>query len=163
MKTEMPVLLLCAAASLGGCGGHSAAREAQRPAGNVAIGENGVPVAAASPARRPHVDPRVLPSAFQGHWGLTAADCDASRPDAPGLMKIHGSAIDFHDATEKVRALERNGGYTVHVLLDVTGRAGPGSGAGSGAGQRRETLALALGGTRIVRTTPRGTARYERC
>lgn len=96
-----------------------------------------------------------FPTAYQGHWGRTASDCDISRPDAPGLMKIGGARLDFHDATATARTLAARDPYRITADLDYKG--------GGRIWQRREVLTLEVGGTRLARTDASGTHRYEHC
>lgn len=145
--------LLWTMALLAGCGGHPAKRNEQA-AVNIIVADDGKPVGVANSISGRTVA-RDLPTAFQGHWGLTAADCDLSRPDAPGLMKIRGNVLDFQASTARVRTLRSQDGYHVVAELDVR--------AGGRTEQHSETLALELGGTRLTRTVPGGTLRYEHC
>lgn len=96
-----------------------------------------------------------FPTAYQGHWGLTPADCDISRPDAPGLMKVSGATLDFHGSTAKARTLTARDPYRITADLDFTG--------GGRSWPRREVLTLEVGGTRLARAEAGGTYRYEKC
>lgn len=96
-----------------------------------------------------------FPTAFQGNWGQTLADCDASRPDAPGLMKVRGATLDFHDSTATARTLTARDPYRIVADLDYKG--------GERNWQHRETLSLELGGIRLSRSGAGGTYRYEKC
>lgn len=107
----------------------------------------------------PHAGPErgklAFPTAYQGRWGLTPADCDLSRPDAPGLMKVSGATLDFHGATAKARTLTARDPYRVTADLDFMG--------GGRSWRRREVLTLEVGGTRLARAEAGGTYRYEKC
>ena len=104
------------------------------------------------PARRVAL---TFPTAFQGHWGQTLADCDVSRPDAPGLMKVRGATLDFHDSAATARTLTARDPYRIVADLDYK--------RGERSWQRRETLSLELGGIRLARSGAGGTSRYEKC
>lgn len=64
---------------------------------------------AATPAATPAPLPSEIPAAFQGRWGLSAADCTAEAGAATGLLEITGTELTFH---ESVGTLEEVTGAT---------------------------------------------------
>lgn len=48
-----------------------------------------------------------MPSALQGRWGLTPADCTSTRGDAKGLLVISGDDLKFYES----RAVPADGAH----------------------------------------------------
>ena len=46
-----------------------------------------------------------IPAAVQGRWGLVAADCEAGRADAKGLLTIDGASLKFYESVGKLTAV----------------------------------------------------------
>jgi len=100
-------------------------------------------------------DTEVIPAAFHGRWGLTPADCVASRSDTKGLLVVSADNIRFYEAQAKPA------GELRHTPKSVSG-----SFAFTGEGQnwtRHEVLELQ--DHKLVRTesAPMQSYTYARC
>lgn len=101
--------------------------------------------------------PDSLPPAFEGRWGEKPSDCDFSRSDTTGLLRLKGDTLNFYESTATAKLV--GGASRYKVIADLTFR-------DSGkTWQARETYELTAGGTVLLRTAPAlgKTYRYERC
>lgn len=111
-----------------------------------------VPVTLPSP-----VSATAFPTAFQGRWALTAADCDSGRADAKGLMVVEPAVLRFYESRATLAAATVDGGDRLKARLSF-----------SGEGQQwtaDQTLTLLDGGRTLVRDepSPPTSLRYARC
>ena len=126
------------------------------------VATNGVAAAAAKglPVSKPGLTraPRnALPTAFQGYWGMTPADCDLANAAATGRIDVEGDTIRFYES--KARVAKLIAGDDPSVVADLTF---------TGEGQhwtRRTEFALGAGGTRLLRREQgqANTITYQRC
>jgi hypothetical protein len=114
----------------------------------------GVPLSKPSPAAS---DPNALPPAFQGRWGLRAADCDYSVRAPEGLLVLQPKALKFYEFTAKIDSLAKTSDYAVTARLSW--------GKDDQQQIAVQTLSLVNGGTALLRTeqSPTKTYHYQRC
>lgn len=98
-----------------------------------------------------------IPTAFQGRWGLVAADCGPDKASAKGMMTIGSEILRFYESVAEPLTLKRTDGDSV-----------TGSFAFSGEGMewtKAMTLTLGADGDTLVRTEtePQGSYTYTRC
>lgn len=116
------------------------------------------PAPVASPAAPQAV--ATIPPRFRGRWGLIAADCEAGRPDAKGLMEVTGEVLRFYESKARPAQLAQ---------LDATTLRGRFAFTGEGMEwERTITLDLEDGGARLTRSEEGAGAlpeplRYTRC
>ncbi|MGX7894524.1 hypothetical protein [Tsuneonella sp. HG222] len=64
---------------------------------------------AASPTPVPSASetalPTTIPTAFQGRFGLVAADCTSTMGDAKGLLEVSGDKLKFYESVGTLTAL----------------------------------------------------------
>ena len=60
---------------------------------------SGEPHGNTAPAKPLPVPSSGIPSALQGRWGLTPADCTPGRPGARGLLEVMPGELRFHDSS----------------------------------------------------------------
>lgn len=112
-------LPLCALAALAACG--SDAPEADDPAASAAppaAGSTSQPPPASPPDSEPSTG---IPDAMQGRWGLVAADCEAGRPDAKGLLIVTAEGLEFYESIGNLGAVESRGADRMRASFDFTG------------------------------------------
>ena len=98
---------------------------------------------------------KAIPAAFQGRWGLTPADCVASRSDTKGLLVVAANGLRFYEAQAKPAGELRR-----------TPRSVSGSFAFNGEGQSwKKHQVLELQDHKLVRTEsdPMASYTYARC
>lgn len=113
-----------------------------------------IPGSAPSPARSPIANGRI-PAAFQGRWGLVAADCTSTRGDNKGLMTVTADRLTFYESRASVASLATFSPTELRATL-----------AFSGEGQtwKQETpLTLEDNGKALTRVADGQTLRYSRC
>ena len=96
-----------------------------------------------------------IPAAFQGRWGLTPADCVASRSDTKGLLVVDADGMRFYEAQAKPAG-----------ELRLTPKSVSGSFAFTGEGQSwKKHQVLELQDHKLVRTEsdPMASYTYARC
>ena len=62
-----------------------------------------------------------IPAAFQGRWGMVAADCASTRGDAKGLMVIGGDSIRFYESIARPAQLTLVGDRRIDGNYSATG------------------------------------------
>ncbi len=163
--------LLALAFTLAGCGGNDpVAEEAENTAGlpsvdNVAGGRDGTPSADGSPPPNGVATPggaavnqasaASIPTALQGRWGMTPADCTSTRGDAKGLLIVRSNGLQFYES----RAVPAS---NVEVSADSIGA----DFAYTGEGQTwTKFQTLTLEKEKLVRTesSPMASFTYARC
>ena len=72
-----------------------------------AASESAAPLPTMEPGASTSVAPvaTTIPAALQGRWGMVAADCEAGRSDAKGLLTIDGSSLKFYESIGKLTAV----------------------------------------------------------
>lgn len=140
------------ALALAACGSKPASFD---PA-TVQLGDNGKTM---SPANaKPSPTPEQLAMIpFQGLWGRTTGDCDLSKDDRRGTLKIQGTRVDYYAAGGAVERIVARSPTSVTVDLRL---------AGFGkVMQPRTTYRLVMAGTRLERVDQAPAARilYTRC
>lgn len=96
-----------------------------------------------------------IPAAFQGRWGLTPADCVASRSDTKGLLVVAADSMRFYEAQAKPTG-----------ELRLTSKSVSGSFAFTGEGEKwTKHQVLELKDHKLVRTDsdPMASYTYARC
>jgi hypothetical protein len=90
--------------AIAACGGRDpvddkAANTAGLPNVNaVAPSATGEPHTATAPAEASPPPAAAIPTALQGRWGLTPADCMTGRGDAKGLLVVTPGALQFYES-----------------------------------------------------------------
>ena len=81
------------------------------------------PLPTGTPTPVPTTSPAAttIPSAIQGRWGLVAADCEAGRADAKGLLTISATKLQFYESVGTLAAIEEAGDTRVRANFDFTG------------------------------------------
>ena len=101
-----PILLAAALATiaLASCKGSEEPAAEQTGAPIAAMTEpamTATPRATPAPSPNEPVDtaaPTAIPSGIQGTWGMNEADCDTSRADAKGYVKIGPKKLEFYES-----------------------------------------------------------------
>ena len=163
---------LCAATALSACSkspdtdsdAHAEAVVAKAEASPDSTLKRGLPVGT-TPTKP--LAPTALPPAFEGHWGMRAADCDISRADTRGLLIVKGNTMTFYTAIATTKVVGGQSRFKVIADLSYKGEGKE--------WQTRETLELTAAGTVLMRTvlmstvlmrtgpSPAKTYRYVRC
>jgi hypothetical protein len=121
-------------------------------AGSSASGEPHADTQPAKPLPAPTVH---IPTALQGRWGLTPADCTTSLGDAKGLLVINGDELRFYES----RAVPADGAHTDADSIS-------GSFAFTGEGQswvRYEALKVDKQRLTRTETNPSASFSYAKC
>ncbi len=146
----MGIILLCA--GVAGCG-------EQKPdfdPNTVVLAPNGktLPAGHATPAPSA-AQMALLP--FEGSWGRTSADCDLSRDDRRGTLKIEKGRVDYYAAGGPIERIVAYSPSSITLDLRLTGF--------GQAAMVRTTYALRVAGTRLLRTdgSPPARVEYTRC
>ena len=94
-----------------------------------------------------------IPAQYRGRWGMTPADCDASRSDNKGLLRIDAQTLRFY---ESVASLQEQ------RPAIATSFAGVYSFEGEGQTWER-VVTLTRTGDTLKRAQTDGTFTYQRC
>lgn len=62
-----------------------------------------------------------IPSALQGRWGMTQADCDPSRADNKGLMVVNADALEFYESRGTLDDIAESGSTRIRADFDFEG------------------------------------------
>ena len=62
-----------------------------------------------------------IPTAMQGRWGMTAADCDPGRGDAKGLMTVGAESLAFYESRGVLREVASQGADEVSARFVYSG------------------------------------------
>ncbi len=62
-----------------------------------------------------------IPPAFQGRWGLVAADCEPGRSDAKGLLTITAEKLEFYESVGMLDEVEEAAPNRILASFDFTG------------------------------------------
>lgn len=94
---------------------------------------------------------------FEGSWGRTPADCDLSRDDRRGTLKIENGKVNYYAAGGPIERIVATTPTSITLDLRL-----------SGFGQTslvRTTYTLQVAGTRLLRTdvAPPARVQYTRC
>lgn len=81
-----------------------------------AAGAAGASTAPANPERATRI-----PSAVQGRWGLTSADCEPGRADAKGLLVIDGTTLEFYESVGTLDEIEEARPSRIRAAFDFSG------------------------------------------
>ena len=157
------VRVIAVAVALAGCGGRDPVDEqANNTAGLPASRENAPDATGAPPTNKANAAPSAtaafaaaIPTALQGRWGLSPADCTSTRGDAKGLLVITPTDLRFYES----RAVP---GSDTQASPDSIS----GSFAFTGEGQTwSKFMALQLQKDGLVRTesNPSASFTYARC
>jgi hypothetical protein len=100
------VRVIAVAVALTGCGGRDPVDDqAKNTAGLPASRENAPDATGAPPANKADPAPSApagsaaaIPTALQGRWGLSPADCTSTRGDAKGLLVITPAELRFYES-----------------------------------------------------------------
>ena len=65
--------------------------------------------------------PKTLPEGMVGRWGLTKADCDASRDDNKGLMVVQPDSLKFYESQAKLAEIDSATDRVVRATWNFTG------------------------------------------
>jgi predicted small lipoprotein YifL len=164
-RVRLPVFACLALLSIAACGRRdpvadenaAAARaEAALPTVNKPVPDaDGAPPPSTAPATKPVAARVGIPTALQGRWGLTPADCVTTRGDAKGLLIITGDRLSFYESRAIPAAGLQTSPDSISGNFDYTGE-----------GQtwtKYQSLKLADG--KLVRTESKPTASftYARC
>jgi hypothetical protein len=76
---------------------------------------------ATTPATGETTEPRTIPAAIQGRWGLTEADCEPGRADAKGLLTISADSLEFYESVGRLDSIEEAGANRIRADFDFTG------------------------------------------
>lgn len=102
---------------------------------------------------------KTIPTAIQGRWGLTAADCTSTKGDAKGLLTIDATTLRFYESLGKLaRVRERDASRIVADYKFI----------GEGMNWDRLMVLDAQGGDTLIRRdygegAAAGPLRYTRC
>ena len=110
----LPALLALAACDGGTQGAETDAEEA-RAEGNI-VGGGAV--------SQPNAPPPItagIPTALQGRWGLVAADCEAGRADAKGLLTITADKLEFYESVGELGETDEVADDRIRATFDFTG------------------------------------------
>ena len=69
----------------------------------------------------PAVASLAIPRAYQGRWGLVAADCTSTRGDAKGLLIIDGRTLRFYESVGTLRERQPSSANSFTGVFDFTG------------------------------------------
>ncbi len=158
--------LLITALALSACGSNDAAGNNSSD-GSVpgAMSQPAVP-ATLQPGKGEQVVPIAMPSAtplssvpaaFQGRWGMVAADCDPKRDDNKGLMTVTADRLTFYESRATIGTLQQVTPTKLTGTLDYTGE--------GQTWQKATSLTLQDDGKTLVReeTDPVSAAIYSKC
>lgn len=152
MRT-LPLSLL-ALAALAAC--DSGVDRAEEPAGPTdQVAEPATPAPTTVPSE---LD--AIPAAFQGRWGLVAADCEPGRSDAKGLLTITPEKLEFYESVGTLDEIQEAAPERIRASFDFTGE--------GMTWRRDETLAVEDGGRTLIRResgddAAPGPFRYGKC
>jgi hypothetical protein len=122
-ETIMRFALIAAVAALplAACG--DTTEPAPEPADTVADATplEPTPDATTTPPPGETTDPRTIPAAIQGRWGLTEADCEPGRADAKGLLTISGDRLEFYESVGTLDSIDEAGPNRIRADFDFTG------------------------------------------
>lgn len=101
-----------------------------------------------------------IPAVMQGRWGLVAADCEAGRADAKGLVTIGPQRMAFYESVGTLDTIEEQAEGRLRGRFSFTGE--------GMAWTRTIGLELQDGGNTLVRTdnspeAEAGPLRYGKC
>lgn len=98
-----------------------------------------------------------IPQAFQGRWGLVAADCGPDKAAAKGLLTITGGMLRFYESVAKPANLSRPAPERLEGRFSFTGEGMEWS--------KDMSLGLRDNGATLVRTEsdPVASYTYRRC
>ncbi len=147
-------LSLLAVTTLAAC--DSGSEEAENPSvpnGQVAESPAPIPTDAST-----ELD--TIPPAFQGRWGLVAADCEPGRSDAKGLLTITAEKLEFYESVGVLDEVEEAAPNRILASFDFTGE--------GMSWERDMALELENGGSAMVRSELGAEAapdpfRYTKC
>jgi hypothetical protein len=74
-----------------------------------------------TPAPGETTEPRTIPAAIQGRWGLTEADCEPGRADAKGLLTISADRLEFYESVGRLDSIDEAGANRIRADFDFTG------------------------------------------
>ena len=139
-------------ANLAGCG-------EQKPdfdPNTVVLAPNGKPLPTGQATPAPSAAQMAL-LPFEGSWGRTSADCDLSRDDRRGTLKIEKGRVDYYAAGGPIERIVAYSPSSITVDLRLTGF--------GQAAMVRTNYTLRVAGTRLLRTdgSPPAQVEYTRC
>lgn len=62
-----------------------------------------------------------IPAGIHGRWGLVAADCEAGRADAKGLLTIDANSLKFYESVGKLSSVAEAGDGWMRGTFAFTG------------------------------------------
>nr|WP_294847300.1 hypothetical protein [uncultured Sphingomonas sp.] len=97
----------------------------------------------------------VIPTSMQGRWGMNTNDCDPSRSDAKGLIRISADTLRFYESVAKIERVTLNApeNFTADFAFMGEGMEW----------KKSENLKLTNSSKTLIRTDKDGSWRYQRC
>ncbi len=138
---------------LAGCGAEA---PEEQPSG----APGAAPSAPAPPIVQAFARADAIPPALHGRWAEDAADCEAGRAEAQGLLVIGPERLEFYESVGTLGNIEQVGLSSLRARFAFTGE--------GVAWERRMALTVGDGGDTLVRReygedAAPGPFRYDRC